>query len=203
MTFKAFAFATALVALTATSSLAATVKLNVVGGQLLGARNVDVDGTLYDVKFVDGTCVEIFDGCDSVSDFAFQTFELATTAAISLSKTVFIDGPLGNFDSAPELTNGIEATKLSFIHIPFGLPSASRNESAETRVFANRDVADNFWLGLPLIDFDLTNNNGSTFARFTPSRITAVPLPAGGLLLIAGLFGLGAVRMGRNGRATR
>jgi hypothetical protein len=36
--------------------------LNVVGGQLLGASNVDVGGNLFNVQFLDGTCIDLFDG---------------------------------------------------------------------------------------------------------------------------------------------
>jgi len=35
----------------------------VVGGELVGATNVNVGGTLYDVQFVEGTCVDLYDGC--------------------------------------------------------------------------------------------------------------------------------------------
>ena len=31
--------------------------LNVSGGQLTGAQNVDIDGTLFNVNFVDGRCL--------------------------------------------------------------------------------------------------------------------------------------------------
>ena len=42
-------------------------------GILTGATGVNVEGTLYDVEFVDGTCAALFDGCDSVNDFTFST----------------------------------------------------------------------------------------------------------------------------------
>jgi hypothetical protein len=40
-------------------------------GQLAGATGVLVNGTSYDVEFVDGACTNLFGGCDSSSDFAF------------------------------------------------------------------------------------------------------------------------------------
>jgi hypothetical protein len=43
--------------------------LNASGGQILGASGVDVGGTLYDVEFLDGTCIALFSGCDEVSDY--------------------------------------------------------------------------------------------------------------------------------------
>jgi hypothetical protein len=46
---------------------------NVVGGQLHGASDVLVDGNLYDVQFLDGNCIHLYNGCDDVSGFTFQT----------------------------------------------------------------------------------------------------------------------------------
>jgi hypothetical protein len=33
-------------------------------GQLLGAKNVLSDGGFYDIVFLEGTCADLFDGCD-------------------------------------------------------------------------------------------------------------------------------------------
>ena len=79
---------------------------DVIGGQLFGASGVDVGGTLYDVEFLDGSCITLFNGCDDVSDFTFQTSLAASVASQALLDQVFLDGPLGNFDSSPNLTNG-------------------------------------------------------------------------------------------------
>ena len=32
---------------------------------------MDVGGSLYDVEFLDGTCVDLFTGCDDLSGFTF------------------------------------------------------------------------------------------------------------------------------------
>ena len=48
--------------------------------ELLGATGVSVNGTLYDVTFIDGSCVALFDGCDAPADFAF-TLQLDAEAA--------------------------------------------------------------------------------------------------------------------------
>lgn len=37
-------------------------------GALIGAKGVNVAGTLYDVTFEGGTCASIFSGCDAASD---------------------------------------------------------------------------------------------------------------------------------------
>ena len=88
------------------------------GGILTGARNVDVDGLFYDVKFVDGTCHDVFAGCDALSDFQFATFEGAVAAADALLKQVFVDVPsVGNFDTHPELTFGCTDASLCFARV--------------------------------------------------------------------------------------
>ena len=51
----------------------------------LSSRDVLVDGDLYNVQFLDGTCSEMYNGCDSTSDFTFQTLAAATLASSALS----------------------------------------------------------------------------------------------------------------------
>jgi hypothetical protein len=75
----------------ATSGAQAAV-LIVVGGELQGATDVNVGGTLYDVQFVEGTCIDLYDGCDDVSDFAFVTVADAFVAAEALLEQVVLDG---------------------------------------------------------------------------------------------------------------
>ena len=80
--------------------------LHVEGGQLLGAFGVDVGGTLYDVEFVDGTCTDLFAGCDEAADFTFTTMTDAGLASAALQNQVFLDAAEGAFDTVPELTAG-------------------------------------------------------------------------------------------------
>jgi hypothetical protein len=80
--------------------------LDVVGGQLMGASDVLVDGNLYDVQFLDGTCIDLYNGCDEASDFTFQTLAAATLAAQALLDQVFVEDGVNQFDSMPFLTNG-------------------------------------------------------------------------------------------------
>ena len=74
--------------LASSHGLAATP--DVVDGQLVGAFDVSVGGTLYDVTFQDGTCVDLFDGCDEVSDFAFPTSSAANSASFALLAQVLL-----------------------------------------------------------------------------------------------------------------
>ncbi len=198
MTIRTITLAATLAVLTGTSSMAATVTLNVVGGQLRGASNVDVNGTLFDVEFVDGTCAAIFDGCEGLSDFDFPTLDLAEAAAISLGDTVFVDGPLGDFDSDPALTFGIEPNfaGVGIIVVPLALPAFLG--TVQTVVFLNTGGLDGPSRSSMGVNVDLSNADGSTFARFTPSLIPAVPLPASGFLLLAAIAGFGALGSRRN-----
>lgn len=87
------------------STWAAT--LNIVDGQLMGATNDNVEEGLYNVSFVGGTCIDVFNGCDSSTVLAFNTPAQSTAASAALLDQVFIDGVDGNFNSIPSLTNGI------------------------------------------------------------------------------------------------
>ena len=94
--------------LVASATTGSAANLTVVDGELQGASGVDVGGVLFDVSFLDGTCISVFDGCDDVSDFTFQSQADAALAGQALLDQVFVDGAQGNFDSQPELTRGIE-----------------------------------------------------------------------------------------------
>ena len=97
---------------------AQAVTLDVIGGQLMGASNVLVDGSFYDVQFLDGTCIERYNGCDDVSDFTFQTQASAVLASQALLDQVFLDGVEGQFDSDPGLTRGCGGYRCR-THTPF------------------------------------------------------------------------------------
>ena len=103
------------------SADAATLLVNG-SGILTGATGVDVDGTLYDVEFVDGTCVALFDGCDSVTDFTFSSEADALAASQALLDQVFLDTAQGDFDADPGLTSGCINTTFGVCEVwtPFG-----------------------------------------------------------------------------------
>jgi hypothetical protein len=102
------------------SSTASAATLNVVGGQLLGASGVDVGGSLYNVEFLDGTCIALYNGCDDVSDFTFQTQADALLAAQALLDQVFLDGA-DLFDTDPNNTVGCISSQSCFAETPYAL----------------------------------------------------------------------------------
>jgi hypothetical protein len=171
--------------------------LNVSGGQLLGAHNVDVLGTLYDVTFLDGTCSDVFNGCDEQSDFIFSDQTTATAAGQALLDQVFIDTGLGSFDSFPNLTAGCPGGYVCDVYIPFVITSSGGHMD----VYAENYSAAN---GSPDIS-NCCNNAGSTYPTdsvsvwgvFAPA---VVPIPPAALLFATGLAGLGLMGWKRGRR---
>ena len=167
------------------SAHAAAVQI-VSGGQLTGAQNVDVNGTLYDVTFEDGTCIALFGGCDQLSDFTFTSLSTAEAAAHALLDQVFLDTGSGDFDSNPSLTNGCTSTYGCTVGIPYSVSSflvaGANNYSSSSGVsdsvlnFSNFDKSN-----------DLSDAGDRTYALFSPS---AVPVPGGLVLFGSGLIGL-------------
>lgn len=109
------------VGVSAGAGLAATLTIDATG-QLTGATDVTVEGSLYDLTFAHGSCAGLFMGCDDAADFIFPTAGQAISAAQALLDQVLIDGPLGQFDSHPELVAGISIHPRgpSRILIPYG-----------------------------------------------------------------------------------
>ena len=106
-----------------TLSANATVILNVNGsGELLGAQNVEFDNKIFTVEFHEGSCVDIFNGCDDSSDFTFQDSISSQQAAGELLQQVFFDSPAGLFDTDPEKTFGCESSLVCNALIPFEIP---------------------------------------------------------------------------------
>lgn len=80
--------------------------LLVIDGQLVGAEDVSVNGTYYDVTFIDGETVDLFsDGSGGVT-FDFSTVEEATIAAQALATQAFANGYLWVFETIQGIEYG-------------------------------------------------------------------------------------------------
>jgi hypothetical protein len=167
--------------------------LIVSGGELMGATGVSVNGTFYDVEFVEGTCVELFEKCDQLSDFAFTTQADALAASDALLEQVMLDSVGHFFDSQPELTAGCSDIVQCWAHTPYGF--AQGGARVQVGVAANRSPdAEDFTSPSTLeISHDtLAGLNAEVFvyARWTPANPAAVPEPSSLGLLGFGVLGL-------------
>ena len=96
-----------------TSAYSATLVIE--DGQLVGADGIAFDGYTGSVRFVEGSCAELFNGCDESSDFVFEALtstntearDLALSANSALLAQVFDANPL--YDINIELTSGCAA----------------------------------------------------------------------------------------------
>ena len=177
--------------------------MNVVGGQLIGASGVDVGGSLYDVQFLDGTCIALYNGCDEVSDFTFQTFQDSVFASQALEAQVF---QTGIFDTDPYLTNGCSSNSQGdcIVYTPFNLdPDGFFGPEVQMMYF--RNVSDTP-VGVVQSDFSPTTmayisygEPQSDFATFpsetyavwsTAGSVSAVPIPAAAWLFGSALLAL-------------
>ncbi len=170
---------------------AGAATLNVVGGQLLGATGVIVDGSSYSVEFLDGTCVALFNGCDDITDFTFQSSAAAVLASQALLDQVFLDGAEA-FDSTPELTVGCGETEGlgCLVLTPYGVGDAAAAWNNDGVFLEDTTLG-----GLTFEPaFDFTGVPDAAWAVWTasapPTPVPSMnPLAAG--LLTAGLIALG------------
>ena len=153
---------------------------------MLGASGVIVAGSSYNVEFLDGTCIALYSGCDSVSDFTFQSEAAALLASQALLDQVFLDGPQGLFDSSPELTNGCNAVDECRAITPFAINQDFR---AITWIAINAFVEYGDVLVPTTWERGLSTGVSPywTYAVWTP-----IPEPGTGLLMGLGLLGLSA-----------
>ena len=200
----------------AVPSAKATVVLDVVGGQLLGATGVVVDsfggfgGGTYDVEFLDGSCAELFLPCNPLQmppGIRTAPFigdgDVAFSAGNALLGQVFT----GIYDSNPGLTQGCAGSASTCtIFVPSGLGSGS---VSATKVFNGDGTEGNLdfcCVGTTLSTGTTTGDTsvfsqGSVWALFTlasASSESVVPEPGTLAIFGFGLAGLGAMR--RRGR---
>ncbi len=149
-------------------------------GFLVGATGVIVQGERYRVDFIEGTCAEVFSGCDEPDD---AIVPLGWNSA--LPQQVFIDSELGLFRSNLELVKGCSPSAshddtcifLQFLEPTSGLlGTAARYEITVDGLLRRLSVIQvpntpetaGLFIAQPV-------QAGSVWIKWTP---TPVPLPA-------------------------
>lgn len=169
--------------------------LTIENGQLVSAWGVEVEieneVVFLDVVFVDGTCIEVFTGCDAQSDFFFEDDLHAILASQALLDQVFVDAMFA-LDTSPELTNGCESNSLCEVFTPIALPGeAISNETTDNGVAEIDDFVHLTFLQGSSID--TTDFDELVWAVWSESE-TVVSEPSALYLLLVGVVVLGWVQ---------
>ena len=174
---------------------ALSLDIDGVTGELRGASGVDVDGTLYNVTFRDGTCEDLFHGCNATEDFPFSA-PIALLAAQALLDQVFLDFDIAKqFDTQPALTRGCETPNTCIAVIPQEIVAVGvyRRTEAENHSAA---ALDKTAIGCCIAaQYDTFNDNFLVWAVWSPQPTGGVvPEPGTLLFLATGLLGLAGAR---------
>ena len=161
------------------------IRLVNAGGILTGATGVSVEGILYRVDFLDGTCIAVFTGCDAPGDFAFHTVESGQAAAQALLDQVLLDTLQGAFDTNPALTNGCTFALACNFHIPTTLNVASGQLNVAGVGVQNVQGTDVPFQFASIRTHDLTTVADSTWAMFTPEESPAETPEPNPLMVVA------------------
>lgn len=162
-------------------------------GQLTGARDIDIDGTLYEMTFADGAWLDIF---EDASGLDTTSVEQATQFGQALLDQVLLDSASGTFDSDPELTFGCENLNQCQIYIPFAVDVTS-NAVDSVIVFNQRagGVNPDSIRNDPTAITSLTSDSSDdTLWVYGDWQVQVIPLPPAALLLGSALGLLGWMR---------
>src|SRR5262245_59974416 len=159
-------------------------------GILRGATGVLVNGSHYNVEFVDTTCTAAYGACD-LGNFVFTTESAALAASKALLDYVLLDvPPLGNFDSNPTLTNGCFFPSNCWILTPYAILG---DNFLVTQTYNQPDPnqPDGYFVhqpngpGLSILGYDASADLNGVLAKWTP-----VPEPSTITLLGLGLLAI-------------
>lgn len=173
-------------ALAAAPAAAATVTTS-------GVTNLRVTGLsggvtkFYDVAFRDGSCIDLFGGCDEPGDFPFSEADLVI--AFSALAGALNDGYAPASGFRPE---GCAFGGFCFVLTPHRLLGNLFTPHAMVI------LSPSTWASFPApstffpVDANMRDDRMLTFAVWT--EVAPVPLPASAVLLLGGVAGLAALR---------
>ncbi|WP_028584809.1 PEP-CTERM sorting domain-containing protein [Desulfogranum mediterraneum] len=172
--------------------------------ELIGADGVEVNGFLYDVRFVGGSCIEVFNSC---RDFTFHTPFEAQLASQALLDQVLINdqGARQPYDVLPGLTHTGQPFNDLFMPLriltpwmpvfdPYAVGVALNSSfEREDRVSDGRDLPH-----LNPFTDPWTWQRPTVWAVWSPAQ--PVPEPTTSLLFAIGIVGLMGARSRRQKR---
>ena len=164
-----------------------------INGQLLGVDGLDVNGTTYNVDFVEGSCYTLFSPCLTSDVFTFDINE-AVDASWALRNQVFEIPEWSSYDSMPDMTFGCNDPYGCTIYTPY----AAGADNMGSAYFFNGDGLFFFntvaTCGNCYKADDTTDNPTTVYAIWEEAGgVSPVPVPAAAWLFGSGLLGLVSV----------
>ena len=150
-------------------------------GNLIGFNNLNVNGALYDVLFIEGTFNDVFDG----SNFTFMNDMSTATDAHQILNATFELFP--NFDINPSLQFGCELLTSCKMYSPYANLTAQNRVSTVATYNTNALGPQNGGFLSVNYDYDSSTDTGTVWASW---QVSAVPIPASAWLFCSGLIGL-------------
>ncbi len=164
-----------------------------------GASRVDVNGTFYDVRFLDGSCRELYDGCNEASDFTFTTSSESFAASQALFDLFNLPAYAG-FSSNPASTNGCSFSDFCYILTPYGRTGRFGFDVASTAFRNLSGTATDSVFAWTSYGPDTSSSSFTTTVYAAWSEAAPIPLPASLSTLLAGVAGLGLIARRRKRR---
>ncbi|MBL4631150.1 MAG: PEP-CTERM sorting domain-containing protein [Paraglaciecola sp.] len=159
-------------------------------GIVTGAEDVLVGDSFYNVVFVDGTCIEIFEGCDDISDFTVSNIAVSANSALA---ALFKESVESNLITYSDVTGCVSSFNvcnvLTFLEFPVGYYNTARVISFSV----GNDIARESNIN---ITSDITGQAGRTsvYAKWTLVTVTE---PTTLAIFALGLIGLASRQLSK------
>lgn len=159
-------------------------------GQLMGANGIKINNVNYNVRFIDGTSMDLFnyDSTTKYSDITFTSMAEATDASEALMMQVFSENI---YDKEPELIQGISHNKWGAIYTIYQIEDINTHSVRFTNIELSGNDYVSYWR--TSTDWDLSDMKEITYAVWELSdnpNPAPVPEPATVILLSLGLVGV-------------